>query len=460
MSVVVKYGNIAVGAKEAFNLYATDESYFSKLSQIKEDISVFPNFGNPLERYSVALDGSVLPLPSNKEDINIGWWSEQLSNEQGIFEIPIVLEMASEEYFTGTAITITFDAPKEIYATDLSIDWYRDGELLSQKKFKPTNAKYSCENRVEFYNKIIITFNSLNRPLNRLKIKSIDHGSISTFTGGNLKKCNITQKISAISTELPISTASILLKGEAGEEYAFQKRQPLSVFSNDSLQMKLFVKKASRKSKDEWDIQAEDYVGVLDSVSFYGGIYEDESAGNLLIKIFNKAKVPYDIEADIMAETVSGYIPFGTCRNATMQVLFAVGAIIDTSNSEVIKVKRMSQDVSQKIGKERIFQGLRVVDDTRITAVSLTAHTYKAIEDSLIVYDANKSGEGVNIFVKFNEPLHDLSIQDGEILESGHNYAIINAGTNCKLNGQKYEHSSVIKTLYNDLVLSTDTEIR
>ena len=310
----------------------------------------------------------------------------------------------------------------------------------------------------KFYNKIIITFNSLNRPLNRLKIKSIDHGSISTFTGGNLKKCNITQKISAISTELPISTASILLKGEAGEEYAFQKRQPLSVFSNDSLQMKLFVKKASRKSKDEWDIQAEDYVGVLDSVSFYGGIYEDESAGNLLIKIFNKAKVPYDIEADIMAETVSGYIPFGTCRNATMQVLFAVGAIIDTSNSEVIKVKRMSQDVSQKIGKERIFQGLRVVDDTRITAVSLTAHTYKAIEDSLIVYDANKSGEGVNIFVKFNEPLHDLSIQDGEILESGHNYAIINAGTNCKLNGQKYEHSSVIKTLYNDLVLSTDTE--
>ena len=38
VSVVIKYGDFAVGAKEAFNLEATDQIYFSNLQQVKENI--------------------------------------------------------------------------------------------------------------------------------------------------------------------------------------------------------------------------------------------------------------------------------------------------------------------------------------------------------------------------------------------------------------------------------------
>lgn len=458
MSVLVRYGDIAVGAKEAFSLSATDQAYFSNLNQVKENISSFPNYGNPLERYSVILDGSVVALPSDNEEIDIGWWSGQLSDEDGAFETPITLNMISDEYFTATSLTITFDTYKDIYASELVIDWYRDDELLSSETFNPTSAKYSCENMVEFYNKIVITFNALNRPMNRLKIKSIDHGSTTIFSGENLKKCNISQKINPISAEIPIGTASLWLKGKEGEEYSFQKRQPLTIILNDSIQSTVFVNRANRRGKDEWEVQAEDYIGILDGTAFYGGIYENKNVGVLLAEIFGVAKVPFEIDESISASEVSGYIPFGTCRGALMQVAFAAGAMVDTSLNDLVRVSEMPTSVSQTIGRDRIYQGLQVIEDTRVTAVSISAHSYTPIEDTLTAYDASKSGAGQGIFVKFGEPLHDLSISNGEILESGSTYAIINAEDGCILVGKKYEHTSVIKTRKNDLVLATDTE--
>lgn len=458
MSVVIKYGDFAVGAKEAFNLEATDQIYFSNLQQVKENIQFFPNYGNPIERYSVPLNASVVPLPQSVEGENIGWWSEQISDSEGDFATPIVLEMVSDEYFTSTSITITFDTAKKIYSNDLSISWYRDENLLSEKSFTPTSAKYSCENKVEFYNKVIITFNKLNYPLNRLRVKSVDHGSVSFFNGKNIKKCNISQKINSICTELPIGTGSILLNGENGVEYLFQKRQTISIIVNGVPQNTLFVNKASRKGRNEWEIQAEDYIGILENSNFYGGIYNNENAGTLLSEIFNNANVPFEIESEISSEQLSGYIEFGSCRNALMQVCFATGAIVDASSSNLVKVKKITQEVSQEIENARIMQGLQVVKNTRVTSVSIASHSYKELEEEYIAYDATQGGTGQNLLVVFKEPLHSVTIQNGDLLEFGNNYAIINANEGCVLTGKKYEHSLYLKSKNNPLVLNTDTK--
>lgn len=458
MSVVIKYGDIAVGAKEAFTSFATDQSAISKLNQIKEDISTFPNYGNPLEKYSVALDGSVIPLPSDVEDLNIGWWSKQMSDLNGVFKTPIVLEMVAEEYFIATSLTITFDLPKQIYSNNLNIKWYRSDELLADKDFAPTNAKYQCEEKVEYYNRIVITFYSLNVPYNRLRIKNIEHGSISYFQGRNLKKCNISQKISLIGTEVPIGTGSISLVGESGANYAFQKRQPLNVIFNNNYQSTLFVKTATRKSKNEWEIKAEDYIGLLDSVSFNGGIYSEANARQLIIDIFNVAKVPYEVDNNINTQTVTGYLPIESCRDALKQVVFAIGATVINKSADVVSVVLLPEEISQTIEKNRVMQGLNITENSRVTAVSVSAHSYKEIDENLIVYEAEKSGTGTDIFVKFNEPLHSLSVFFGTIKDSGTNYAIIDAEEGCVLIGQKYEHSSFTKTRKNELVLATDTE--
>jgi hypothetical protein len=101
------------------------------------------------------------------------------------------------------------------------------------------------------------------------------------------------------------------------------------------------------------------------------------------------------------------------------------------------------------------------VKETKMTAFELTAHQYRPTEDTKALYKADKSGVGDNIFVKFAEPIQSESLSitnDGEILESGANYAIINATEGSVLSGKKYEHNQLVKRKTNPLVLITDTE--
>jgi hypothetical protein len=219
-----------------------------------------------------------------------------------------------------------------------------------------------------------------------------------------------------------------------------------------------FVKSSKRKSKFLWNIQSEDYIGIMDGVPYYGGIYTNANAVDILNDIFSVAKVPYKIDETFADEKITGYIPFTTCREALMQVAFAIQAVVDTSDSDVVKVFELDDEIKQTIPLNRIKQGQNFVDDETVTGVEIAVHSYKPIIETLDAYDASESGVGENIFVKFNEPLHDLSIINGEIIQSGTNYAIINANVGCVLSGQKYEHTTQTQRKNNPMVLANEIE--
>ena len=196
----------------------------------------------------------------------------------------------------------------------------------------------------------------------------------------------------------------------------------------------------------------------MDSIPYYGGIYTKKNAVELLTDIFAVAKVPFEVDGVFVDATVTGYIPFTTCRDALMQVAFSIQAVVDTSNSEVVKVFALEEDVKQTIPLNRIMQGLNFADEETVTGVEVAVHSYKPIAETVDVYDANESGMGKNIFVKFSEPLHDLSITNGVIVSRGTNYAVINAIAGCILKGQKYEHTTQTKRKNNPIVLASDVE--
>jgi hypothetical protein len=193
-------------------------------------------------------------------------------------------------------------------------------------------------------------------------------------------------------------------------------------------------------------------------VTYYGGIYSNKNAAELLSDIFTTAKVPFDVDDIFSNATVSGHIPYTNCRDALMQVVFAIQAVVDTSNSDVIKVYALEDDVKQTIPIERIMQGQNFTDDETVTGVEVASHSYKAITETIDVYDANESGIGQNIFVKFSEPLHNLLITNGTIVESGTNYAVINANAGCVLTGEKYEHTTQTRRKNNPVVLASEIE--
>ena len=202
---------------------------------------------------------------------------------------------------------------------------------------------------------------------------------------------------------------------------------------------------------------------MLDSIPYYGGIYTNKNAVELLTDIFTVAKVPYSID-DVFADaTVTGYIPFTTCRDALMQVAFAIQAVIDTSNSEVVKVFELEEDVKQTIPLNRIMQGQNFEDEETVTGVEVLVHTYEAAhENKVVAYNAQEEGTGQKIFVKFSEPLHTLSVNSenyGNIESSGANYAIVTVvNKNFKLSGYSYVHTTQTRRKNNPVVLASEIE--
>lgn len=444
--VAIRYGDVAPEAKENFIPETEDKASFVNLAQLQQYNLNFPDYANPCELYSVVLDGTASAFPSVPENANLGLWSEQISNEDGTFTEPIVLTLESAGQYSSQGLNLTFDTYNQIYATQLSIKWLRITDEgiteLDEKEYNPDNAFYFCRNQVENYNKVIITFYSLNMPKNRLKLRVIDYGYGTYFYGDELRNVKLIQEIDPISSEIAINTCDFTLDSKTDMEYSFQAKQPLSVYFNGELKATTFVKSSKRQAKRLWQIQSEDYIGLLDSVPYYGGIYTNAKAVDILDDIFAVAKVPYSIDADFADATVTGYISYTTCREALMQVAFAIQAVVDTSNVDCVNVYALDDEVKQTIPLSRIMQGQNFTDEETVTGVEVTAHSYKAITETVEVYNAAESGTGTNIFVKFSEPLHDLSITNGTIVQEGTNYAVIDAKANCILAGQKYEHTT------------------
>lgn len=457
MSLLIKYTDIALGAKEAFEITTGGKLPASNVELIKTDGAEFKRYDLPFELNSMLLDGEAIFLPE-EELAQIGFISEEMSNENSEFQTPISIELTATEAYTSNGIALRFDEIKNIYATHLNIKWYNGETLLDDMDFYPQSAYYFCNNKVDFYNKIVITIYAINVPNNRFRLNAIEYGIKVEFGADELKSAKIIQEIDPISTSIPISPFDFSIESKKNIEFSFQSKQPIEVYFNNVLKARTFVKNAKRKSKKTWDIKSEDYIGLLDTIYFKGGIYTNKNAIELLQEIFAVAKVPYNIENDFAELTVTGYIPYTTCRNALMQVCFAISGVVATSNSDKINIIKLSEEISKHIPSNRVMQGQSFEDETRVTAVELTSHTYRPTTQTTTVYEGSKSGAGNNILITFAEPLHTLSITNGTIIESGVNYAIINATSSCVLMGKKYEHTMVIYRKNNPLVLADDIE--
>lgn len=473
--VSIQYGDIAPGAKENFDIVASESKFGDKYKEnLKKYNMQLYNYAQPCEMYQTVLDGTAVAFPSNPNNANIGLWSNQLSGSNGEFATPIQITLTSAGQYSSKGFTFIFDKFNNIYPTNLQIQWFRvtdEGTTdLGTKTFTPNSGFYFCQNAIENFNKVIITFTSINMPYNRLKLEQIDYGYGTVFYGDELRNVKISQSLNPISSEIAINTCDFTLDSKSEMNYSFQEKQPLTVRFNDQLRASMFVKNSKRTGKFLWEVNSEDYIGMLDRITFPGGLYTNKSAGALFETIFKTANVPYNIDDSFYNVILNGYLPYATCREALQQVAFASQAAIITSDSDVVNVTTLSDTETQKVTRDRIMQGQSFEDSEGATGVEITSYKYTPISATVEAYKAENSGVGDNILVKFSEPLHDLKIgvnlgdgfteskDGGIIVKSDTNYAIINVKAGGILIGQKYDVTTRIKRKTNPLILSDEAE--
>lgn len=306
------------------------------------------------------------------------------------------------------------------------------------------------------------------------KIESVDVLLVESMTGAELEydtlnaRIDPTQKLPTIikpaDTDGIMSSDSLILGCRpyvsilASNPTQYKYGRAVLYYHNDILIGKFFMQKCIRVKKNLYSISCVSGIGLLGKSKHYGGLYYTgndtfESVVNDIIG----GIINYTIDDTIKQQKVYGWLPIATRRENLHQVMFAMGATIKKDENGDVFITVLATNTSKAIPDSRIYIGGSVEYPEVVTKVSVLEHAYlnKSTEDEqttlyegsvVLPNEAFISPKGqslIGMIVEFSEPMHDLAVDTGEILESGVNYAIVTATGGIVLTGYKYTHTTV-----------------
>lgn len=418
-----------------------------------------------LESEQWLMDGSFSFFPEVPEQYFWGLWSTTQSDKIGVFADPPVLDITFTQDHSSSGLTLHFYSPTEDWASRIKIQWFsQDGGLISTTLFYPDSVDYYCAKKVENYRRIRIHFLETNHPGRYLKLAGIDYGVYLHFSGHEIVEAHVLEECDPLSSEISINTLNVSLYNKEGrfsilnpEGYfdVLQHKQKFTVWEDVKQDARstgsvsycmgtFYLSDWSNSGDTLADFSAVDAIGLLDGAPFDGGIY-NTTAAELAEAILTGYS--YTLDESLAAERVQGYIAAGTRREALQQLAFAIGAVVDCSRGELIRIAPAPSKASGMITYDRKLQdGSKVTLNPLITAVAVTAHRYLPGEATEELY-RDTLDPGI-YRVTFNAPavVDSLTVTGAELTESGVNLCtltVAKAGEVC-VTGRKYTDSTVV----------------
>lgn len=418
-----------------------------------------------LESEQWLMDGSFSFFPEVPEQYFWGLWSTTQSDKNGVFADPPVLDITFTQDHSSSGLTLHFYIPTDDWASRIKIQWFsQDGGLISTALFYPDSVDYYCAKKVENYRRIRIHFLETNHPGRYLKLAGIDYGVYLHFSGHEIVEAHVLEECDPLSSEISINTLNVSLYNKEGrfsilnpEGYfdVLQHKQKFTVWEDVKQDARstgsvsycmgtFYLSDWSNSGDTLADFSAVDAIGLLDGAPFDGGIY-NTTAAELAEAILTGYS--YTLDGSLAAERVQGYIAAGTRREALQQLAFAIGAVVDCSRGELIRIAPAPSKASGMITYDRKLQdGSKVTLNPLITAVAVTAHRYLPGETTEELY-RDTLDPGI-YRVTFNAPavVDSLTVTGAELTESGVNLCtltVAKAGEVC-VTGRKYTDSTVV----------------
>lgn len=418
-----------------------------------------------LESRQWLMDGSFSFFPEVPEAYFWGLWSAVQSGESGAFTDPPVLDIQFSQAHSSSGLTLHFYAPTGDWASKLKIQWYgADGGLLASALFTPDAVDFYCAKKVDRYCRIRLTFLETNHPGRYLKLAGLDYGVYLHFAGDEIVKAHVLEECDPLSAEISINTLGLTLYNKEGrfsilnpEGYfdVLQHKQKLTVWedvrpearstSSTSYCMGTFYLSDWENSGDTLaDFTAVDAVGLLDGAPYDGGVY-DTTAGALAADILDGYS--YTLDEELAAERVQGYLAAGTRREALQQLAFAIGAVVDCSRSDLIRISPAPARASGMIAYDRKFQdGSKVTLNPLITAVAVTAHRYQAEDAASELYKDTLEPGTYQVTFRAPAVADSLTVTGATLAGRGVNrctLTVAKAGEVC-VTGRKYVDSTIV----------------
>ena len=297
-------------------------------------------------------------------------------------------------------------------------------------------------------NKIIYQYDSATQ------LTFADEGNFD----GVLLEGSFYNETSLLEDELSIDTMKIRVRSinTSYPLHNFIYGSQVTFYKDDALYGKYYLVSVERQTKDEYILNVQSSIGLLDDTMHYGGIYSGEYA-SAIIKDIIGGKIAYTEHNIFSKIKVYGWLPVATRRENLKQLLFAVGGCVKKKNGDVY-FTTLTVDVPKAIPENKVFDTGKITYDSPASRIEVVEHQFSKVDSapSEEVYSGEIIGssfvtpKGYSVsdaaLVTWDKPYHSLTFSDCTLLnnEMGVNYAVVSASGNATISGKPYIHSKMI----------------
>ena len=297
-------------------------------------------------------------------------------------------------------------------------------------------------------NKIIYQYNSTTQ------LTFADEGNFD----GVLLEGSFYNETSLLEDELSIDTMKIRVRSinTTYPLHNFIYGSQVTFYKNDALYGKYYLVSVERQTKNEYILNVQSSIGLLDDTMHYGGIYSGEYASSIIEDIIG-GKIAYTEHNIFSKIKVYGWLPVATRRENLKQLLFAVGGCVKKKNGDVY-FTTLTVDAPKAIPENKVFDTGKITYDSPASRIEVVEHQFSKVDSvpSEEVYSGEIVGssfvtpKGYSVsdaaLVTWDKPYHSLTFSDCTLLnnEMGVNYAVVSASGSATISGKPYIHSKMI----------------
>lgn len=230
--------------------------------------------------------------------------------------------------------------------------------------------------------------------------------------------------------------------GESSPLIDFIPGSPIFFYQDDKLINKFYLSDVKRVSKDSYRFECESVIGLLDKSMHPGGIYNGIPITDLLDEIFEE--IEYELNPIASNIKIYGWLPYATKRENLQQITLATALSLTTNPDGKPYFTALTSDIKSTFDSNRLVMGSNVDVSTPCTMLQVTEHQFLESDEEIIL--CNESFVTTKL-VLFPEPVYDLDITGGTIIDSSSNHATVAGSGNVLLKGKKYIHNMKMITI-------------
>lgn len=184
------------------------------------------------------------------------------------------------------------------------------------------------------------------------------------FIGKDFINASLTEEFSPLCITLPINVLEFSVFSDdvdfsiinpSGKFETLASRQPMAVYEVvDGVQKYLgqyYLEDWENESENIKKFTCYDVLGLINKVDYLGGVWlTPATVGALVADVLDPLDVHYEIDPDVAAIELTGWLPISTCREALQQIAFAAGAYVLSARQDSIVIGKLTQAATETSG--------------------------------------------------------------------------------------------------------------